>query len=209
VSPKYSGTWIVTRDSYSNRLTSEDPEYRLCLYQVSIVNFNSSPLYPRSCQEFSKVWNFATLKPYLLWLSNTNTVPVTIDPTVTRLKVMTQSVSNRHRYCLWHFKCHMSNFWILWSFCQAVLFVFPKRHKNINDKSQMSQTRSLYVALLSLSANFHVLKLRFARTHPEFLYLPRSRSGLEFCSERFSHSSHEQWHWRISWLWKRKKVLMS
>ena len=31
-SPKYSGTQIITRDSQSNRLTSEDTDYNLSVY---------------------------------------------------------------------------------------------------------------------------------------------------------------------------------
>jgi len=32
ISPKYSGTRIIAKTSHSNRLTSEDPEYFLCVY---------------------------------------------------------------------------------------------------------------------------------------------------------------------------------
>jgi len=35
ISPKYSGTQIIAGDSHSNRLTSEDTEYNLSVYQVS------------------------------------------------------------------------------------------------------------------------------------------------------------------------------
>ena len=32
ISPKYSGAQIIARDSQSNRLTSEDTEYKLSVY---------------------------------------------------------------------------------------------------------------------------------------------------------------------------------
>jgi len=47
-SPKYSETQSIARDFYSNELTSEDPEYTLCVYYISSSNFKPSPLYPWS-----------------------------------------------------------------------------------------------------------------------------------------------------------------
>jgi len=45
ISPKYSGTQIIARDSHSNWLTSEDTEYNLSVYSVSTPNFKPSPLH--------------------------------------------------------------------------------------------------------------------------------------------------------------------
>ena len=49
ISPKYSGTQMIARDSHSNRLTSEDTENNLSVYKVSTSNFKPSPLHPWIC----------------------------------------------------------------------------------------------------------------------------------------------------------------
>jgi len=46
ISLTYSGTQIIARNSLSNRLTSEDTEYSLSVYQISTSNFKPSPLHP-------------------------------------------------------------------------------------------------------------------------------------------------------------------